>query len=774
MAEETKIKIPNFSYPFKLKIEEEYYTALSSVISGNYLFNDKGMWHGGIHFADQALTTVDSSKGIKAIADGELVAYRINDKYLQNSDEENEDEGLYSNGFFLIRHKIEYASSKLTFFSLYMHTAKKEDYYTHKIIGNPEYLRKTINGGELHSLNSVAKDKRIVLDTKWTKRRAKVLYLEDAIINETEPAYVHKSNIEVINEQESFSNISTILSGTMNSVVTLATPIKVKSGEIIGLVGEYNIPTKKDNKLLHLEVFTSDDVKTFASSAKNTFNTDTNENKLKPNKLKIPKGKTIYNLSKKLFEDSNTKQLKDKVLNISDVKKLKDKDDKEYVLLDDIKAVLLSDCEQTHGITFDWARIFEDINGDKVSIFENLEAVMNPTFYDKISGNVDEGIKLNSNFKELFEAIESDDEDNIIDAQELANASLDKEIKELTSKYIVKHSSEWDKVVSSPSYIETMIQSFKEKLGNVEGIAKHLENEKIRVDKLSFFTECSIIEGFPQSDEVYHFNPIGLIGEFKTSNCYCNRDFTVDEVKEIVKDLRDSESFLKGEYDLFTIKTNILNSDKTYEKFTEELNKTFNKYDINTCLRKIHFLAQIYHETNRFRSTEEEGASSYLAGKNYYPFYGRGLMQLTWKGNSGSGHTGYKQYFDYLNRTDYLTNYDEVGSDIELVFDSAGWFWEQGKTLSSSTPGTWNAPSFAGIVGTAVGNEQASSEKQILSYGSNPQIYGTLNLNLLADNDWIDTISWLVNGGGNGFQERRNYLKDIKGIMDYENCINKN
>ena len=110
MAEETKIEIPNFSYPFKLNKEEEYHNALGSVTTGNYLFNDKGMWHGGIHFADQALTKVDSSKGIKAIADGELIAYRINDNYLQNSDEENKDEGLYSNGFFLIRHKIEYAN----------------------------------------------------------------------------------------------------------------------------------------------------------------------------------------------------------------------------------------------------------------------------------------------------------------------------------------------------------------------------------------------------------------------------------------------------------------------------------------------------------------------------------------------------------------------------------------------------------------------------------------------------------------------------------------
>ncbi|QKF67308.1 hypothetical protein AVENP_1763 [Arcobacter venerupis] len=303
----------------------------------------------------------------------------------------------------------------------------------------------------------------------------------------------------------------------------------------------------------------------------------------------------------------------------------------------------------------------------------------------------------------------------------------------------------------------------------------YYEKVEERIKNLSFFAECKTIADFPQSDEVYHFNPIGLVGVFgNRSKCYCNRDFTVDEVKEIVKDLRDKEKDTKGNYDLFTIKTSIPEADKTYARFTEELNKTFTKYKVNICLRKIHFLAQVYHETNRFRSSEEEGKTSYLQNKSYYPFYGRGLMQLTWKGSSGSGRTGYKQYFDYLKRTDYESNYSEVGSEINLVFDSAGWFWEQGKTLSNSNIGTWNAPSFAGTVGLAVGKENASSEKQIISYGNNSKKYGTINLNLLADNNWIDTISWLVNGGANGFEERRNYLKEIKEIMNYENCINKN
>ncbi len=42
-----------------------------------------------------------------------------------------------------------------------------------------------------------------------------------------------------------------------------------------------------------------------------------------------------------------------------------------------------------------------------------------------------------------------------------------------------------------------------------------------------------------------------------------------------------------------------------YSLFAEYLNKTFNKYDIKTCIRKIHFLAQSYHESTRFVNTYE-------------------------------------------------------------------------------------------------------------------------------------------------------------------------
>jgi hypothetical protein len=416
-----------------------------------------------------------------------------------------------------------------------------------------------------------------------------------------------------------------------------------------------------------------------------------------------------YYKERTIFEDSNTRQLKDKVLNISDVKKVKDKDDKEYVLLDNTKAVLLSDCEQTHGITFDWARIFEDISGDKVSIFENLEAVMNPTFYDKISGNIDEGIKLNSNFKELFEAIESDDKDNIIDAQELANASLDKEVKKLTSKYIVKHSSEWDKVVSSPSYIETMIESFKEVFKNNEEIEKHLENEKSRVNKLAFFDDCKGIDGFPQSDEVYHFNPIGLVGEFSKSGCGVNIDNFMNEYKKNHHSIigwynkdKTTGKYVKG----VISKLNSI-SESNLKKLIKGLISYYKTSNYKCSIPKLaYILATIrlesyqYHKQEFFGITEEDisydqSEIDYGCGKTArrkkdamlngclfdgdgYKYRGRGFVQITWKIN-------YKKFnnikeINFVNEPEKMLDFDiQIAVTIEGMEQG---LFSEGNTLS--------------------------------------------------------------------------------------------
>lgn len=121
--------------------------------------------------------------------------------------------------------------------------------------------------------------------------------------------------------------------------------------------------------------------------------------------------------------------------------------------------------------------------------------------------------------------------------------------------------------------------------------------------------------------------------------------------------------------------------DKTYARFTEELNKMFQKYEINTCLRKIHFLAQSYHESDRFKTTEEYD-NRYT--KRYDPFRGRGILQITWSGEQ-TRTMGYKQYFQYLKRADFSTNYQLLNTSLYHALDVSGYFWSRGKLLSKGS-----------------------------------------------------------------------------------------
>jgi len=247
----------------------------------------------------------------------------------------------------------------------------------------------------------------------------------------------------------------------------------------------------------------------------------------------------------------------------------------------------------------------------------------------------------------------------------------------------------------------------------------------------------------------------------KKDYCFCNRDIEVDEFEKIIKHLRDSEpSVLKNiGYSLFGADNcKLKEEDKTLNKLRNQLNNIFDKYNINTCIRKIHFLAQIYHETDRLQTTLE-----YATNKSYKPYFGRGLMQLTWESN-------YKIYKFYKN-VECVTNYKIIAENLYYACDSAGWYWKQGKVLSIGT--RWKGPSDAP---NYVKNQKPDYPKTIIEWKDEDKTkkYGTVDLGLIADDDKVDLISYLVNGGANGLQERRNYVSTLKLIFKYpQACANK-
>lgn len=231
--------------------------------------------------------------------------------------------------------------------------------------------------------------------------------------------------------------------------------------------------------------------------------------------------------------------------------------------------------------------------------------------------------------------------------------------------------------------------------------------------------------------------------------CLCNRDMTLDELKKMISEMRESEGIKNIK--IFNHKNCTL-EDRSIEALLKSLNNVFKKYEINTCLRKINFMGQIYWEAARFITTTEFASGAYLdpgrhkdAEKNGNVivgdgarYKGKGFMQLTWRNN-------YNNYYKYIleNREYYKevignlslkelmdrnNKYNEwIASKNLLAMDSAGWYW----------------------------------------------LYGTnINLNLQADKNNVGRISVKVNGGANGKKERQEYNSRLLRIMDYNNCVN--
>jgi lysozyme family protein len=102
--------------------------------SGSYLVSNKGMWHGGIHVTEAgAGRRLDLDAGVRAIAEGHLIAFRANRTYpvseVSASDGQFPVQAPYSTGFALVRHTMEFPKgTTLTFYSLYMHLMSDEDY----------------------------------------------------------------------------------------------------------------------------------------------------------------------------------------------------------------------------------------------------------------------------------------------------------------------------------------------------------------------------------------------------------------------------------------------------------------------------------------------------------------------------------------------------------------------------------------------------------------------------------------------------------------------
>ncbi|MFZ4219212.1 PAAR domain-containing protein [Enterobacter ludwigii] len=194
--------------------------------------------------------------------------------------------------------------------------------------------------------------------------------------------------------------------------------------------------------------------------------------------------------------------------------------------------------------------------------------------------------------------------------------------------------------------------------------------------------------GTPQHAQAAH-KPVKHQEEKSPSTCACDRDITMDEFKKIATGCTN-ETDLKNYLDL--------------------LNLWMPWNGITTCRTKSHFLSQICCETGNFSTMIEHGGDS----KDYAPYYGRGIMQLT-------EYENYKAYGNYANQnfTDEANKTYNKISTLPYSFLSGFWYF-------------------------CINTDCCSS----------------------AEKDDFNMITARINGGFNGYNIRRNKFNEISDLLN--------
>lgn len=257
--------------------------------------------------------------------------------------------------------------------------------------------------------------------------------------------------------------------------------------------------------------------------------------------------------------------------------------------------------------------------------------------------------------------------------------------------------------------------------------------------------------------------------------CFCNRRFSRQDMIDIIYHLRDSERMRTYRERFFDLGNEFIeairitagnindeNNESKLNDFTNQMNTMFETFEINTCKRKIHFLAQMYLETMQFRSTFENRTTVPANYRGGVDFQGRGMKQITHDYN-------YLAYQDYCNNTNnydfYLVNrtgYESVGSFIshQNSTNNNGMdanFYEDLKTFARNlSQDLFHAFNSAGWFSTI----HNSNTLALMDAG-------------LTDED-VRLVTRSINGGENNLAERQNYTSWLREHFEYDtNCINR-
>ena len=537
-------KIPHVAYPLKPRsnttnLSQQYFNHLAGDESARFLFNNSGLWHQGIHLrASKFPSSEFENNNICAIADGKLIAYKVDSEYKSdNESESSKESAVYSTGFFLLKHEVAYPKDNvLTFYSLYRHTAKLSDYKSgiEEIVGSTKSSdnKIVIRDAQNQPLNPRVELKNGVTigvrrHTQAQDKFDELLWYRETKDNKTiehKPKsgehwrIFHQSYEEMQSGPiKGLPLLSKHKIDTQVDVeVKLDKPIEIKAGEELGLMGEYNQIGESGEKLLHLEVFTYDNIEQFKAKAEAAYKQDREKKGIKDNFLYVARGSQLYSVLKDEVVELEKSQV-EIMVPLSDVAKqaVKDKQNPKktkayynvqpylYSLPQKNKegGIYVDSSHLTHGLLFPGVNIFNQ-SGNGLCIFKHpLHQNIDP----KGDLTTEQKNELDPMFKSMMDELDLEKDKNAavsFEAGKLKDLLLSPVQQRRLTGIVAKHDSEWKK---------TRAADFSQTCGvyranGKEDTAKRIEK---RVEDLSIKLE---VDGFNTDKQAYYLHPLGMIG----------------------------------------------------------------------------------------------------------------------------------------------------------------------------------------------------------------------------------------------------------------------
>ncbi|WP_246793373.1 hypothetical protein [Burkholderia perseverans] len=733
-------KVAGWAYPFPLKPAtgtagttsasnagpDSYLAALATAADGFYPLGANGLWHGGIHFGAQTAAKFDQDGGVKCIADGEVVAFRLDSK-LQELAYPDGGKAGYSHGFTLVRHRLVLpppptaqpaggngnapapaptpapgstpapapggtpaAADTLTFFSLYMHTLPLDGYdASPPPQGHAKTLPAYYGATEVRSVGTGASDPRLTTaGASHVDNTAQGLRVRASASGHANVVgwLARGTQLKIGQTHGAWGRIDSFVSGSMQSyeedkpapaagtvgwvylaeldkqllpptvdqVHVLPKPHKIAAGETVAYLGEYQrlaearahhtLPPKLGERpLLHVEVFTGDDLNAFITRSRaRAQQLDPKARKL----LLISKGAKLVQPSAadtsipagtavKAAADSPAAGPWAKVAKVNAAGHPIADQPALWIARGDLQA---SGARQawSHfplsiaaagGAAAAWTRVIvtfaapscveaENKTWYAVSIADENNAQVDGWACDHGHPLVElkspwdwpgfDLVSLDTSVSDMFQralfVADSGTPDELASFEDSFNsARSDETIKKLEDA--IDGQQQKDGKISAQELqlalgkpwladrIDHLVVRYESEWGGEmskwDALDSHMhaglpvwQAEKKRIDALRFWSAVRGVDTFPASATVHHLHPVGLVGNFKVGF-----RFTIEQLKHLFPNA----------------------SQQDIQAVVDELNAHIDLYKLDKPLRRCHLFAQIQQEVGATLSVPIEG-----------------------------------------------------------------------------------------------------------------------------------------------------------------------